>query len=431
MDDDRFDAIVVGAGPAGITAARALAAAGLSVAVLERGQYPGSKNVSGGILYRQPTEEMAPGFETEAPLERPIIEQRYLALTEDAMLGGVFRSMKFAQPPYNAYSVLRAEFDQWYAGTAEAAGAEIYPEFTIVDLIWENGAIAGVTTGDADGELLAHCVVLADGANSLLAKAAGLHREWQPSEQALISKELIALPSEKIDDRFALPSGMGAAYEIFGESTWGLLGYGFIYTNKESISIGTGALLQDLIDSGRNVNDMLDRFKRHPAIAPLIAGGETIEYAAHLIPELNYNRLPQVYADGVVVVGDAAGLLNPVNREGANLAMISGKLAAETIIDAKAKGDFSARSLSAYKKRLDESIILDDMKKVSKMAPFAHDRPHLFTDYPNLAASAALEYLTVDGVSKKEKQKKIAAMVKEMPKRRLLSDAIGALRTQR
>ncbi len=431
MDDDRFDAIVVGAGPAGITAARELAAAGLSVVVLERGQYPGSKNVSGGILYRQPTEAFAPGFEAEAPLERPIIEQRYLALTEDALLGGVFRSMKFAEPPYNAYSVLRSEFDQWYAATAEAAGAEIYPEFTIVDLVWENGKVVGVTTGDADGELLAHCVVLADGANSLLAKAAGLHREWQPVDQALIAKELIALPAEKIDDRFALPPGMGAAYEIFGESTWGLLGYGFIYTNKESISIGTGALLQDLIDSGRNVNDMLDRFKRHPAIAPLIAGGETTEYAAHLIPELHVDRLPQVYADGVVVVGDAAGLLNPVNREGANLAMLSGQLAAETIIEARKKGDFSARSLAAYKQRLDQSIILDDMKKVSKMAPFAHDRPHLFTEYPRVAASAALEYLTVDGVSKKEKQKKIAAMFKGLPKRRLLDDAIGALRTQR
>lgn len=431
MDDDRFDAIVVGAGPAGITAARELATAGLSVVVLERGQYPGAKNVSGGILYRHPTEQFAPGFESEAPLERPIIEQRYLALTGDAMLGGVFRSMKLAQPPFNAYSVLRSEFDQWYASTAEAAGAEIYPEFTIVDLIWENGKIAGVTTGDSDGELLAHCVVLADGANSLLAKAAGLHREWQPSEQALIAKELIALPAEKIDDRFALPAGMGAAYEIFGESTWGLLGYGFIYTNKESISIGTGALLQDLIESGRNVNDMLDRFKNHPAIAPLLSGGETIEYAAHLIPELNVDRLPQVYADGVVVVGDAAGLLNPVNREGANLSMLSGKLAADTIIEAKARGDFSARQLSAYKHRLDESIIMDDMKKVSRMAPFAHDRPHLFTDYPKLVASAALEYLTVDGVSKKEKQKKIASMFKGLPKRRLIGDAIGALRTQR
>src|SRR3954465_11064662 len=105
--DDRFDAIVVGAGPAGITAAKELASAGLSVVVLERGQFPGAKNVSGGILYRHPTEQLCPGFEAEAPLERPIIEQRYLMLTEDAMLGGMFRSMRFAEQPYNAYSVLR------------------------------------------------------------------------------------------------------------------------------------------------------------------------------------------------------------------------------------------------------------------------------------------------------------------------------------
>ena len=404
--------------------------AGLSVVVLERGQYPGSKNVSGGILYRQPTEQFAPGFEAEAPLERPIIEQRYLALTEDAMLGGIFRSMKFAEPPYNAYSVLRSEFDQWFASTAEEAGAEVYPEFTVVDLLWEDGKVAGVTTGDAEGELLSHCVVLADGANSLLAKAAGLHREWHPSEQALIAKELIALPAEKIDDgspsrpawarptrSSANPPGVSLAMD---SST---------RTRSRSRS-APARLLQDLIESGRNVNDMLDRFKQHPAIAPLIAGGETIEYAAHLIPELDVDRLPQVYADGVVVIGDAAGLLNPVNREGANLSMLSGRLAAETIVEAKAKGDFSARTLAAYRKRLDQSIILDDMKKVSKMAPFAHDRPHLFSEYPTLAASAALEYLTVDGISKKEKQKKMAAMFAGLPKRRLLGDAIGALKSQ-
>src|SRR5829696_6832423 len=161
MDVDRFDAIVVGAGPAGITAAKDMAAAGLSVVVLERGQYPGSKNVSGGILYRHPTEAMCPGFEAEAPLERPIIEQRYLVLTDDAMLGGLYRSMKFAEQPYNAYSVLRSEFDQWYASKAEEAGAEVFPEFTVTDLLWENGKVSGVTTGEPDGELLANVVVLA------------------------------------------------------------------------------------------------------------------------------------------------------------------------------------------------------------------------------------------------------------------------------
>jgi electron transfer flavoprotein-quinone oxidoreductase len=428
MADDRLDAIVVGGGPAGITAAKDLAAAGLTVVVLERGQYPGAKNVSGGILYRHPTEEMAPGFEAEAPLERPIIEQRYLMLTADAMLGGAYRSMQFAQAPYNAYSVLRAEFDQWYATKAEEAGAEVYPEFTVVDLLWEDGQVVGVTTGDAEGELFSHCVVLADGANSLLAQKAGLHREWAPMDQALVAKELIALPAEKIEDRFALPEGLGTALEIFGESTWGLLGYGFIYTNKETLSIGTGALLGDLINSGRNVNDMLDRFKQHPAIAPMIQGGEVVEYSAHLIPEGGYNRLPQLYADGVVIVGDAAGLVNPLNREGANLAMLSGRLAAQAIVEAKQRDDFSAVKLARYRELLEESVVLKDLHKIRNTTDFAHARPHLFGEYPRLVSDVAHEYLTVDGSSKKDKQRKIARMLWSLPKKRLLSDLTGAAR---
>lgn len=428
MDDERFDAIVVGAGPAGVSAAREMAAAGLSVVVLERGQFAGAKNVWGGILYREPTEQMLPGFEAEAPLERPIIEQRYVLLTEDAMLGATYRSQRFATAPYNSYSVLRSPFDRWHATRAEAAGAEVYPEFTVVDLLWDDGQVVGVTTGDAEGELFAHCVVLADGANSLLAQKAGLHQEWEPIEQALVAKELIALPPEKIEDRFGLPSGLGTALEIFGESTWGLLGYGFIYTNKETLSLGTGALLEDLIRTGINVNDMLDRFKRHPAIEPLIAGGEVVEYSAHLIPEGGYNRLPRLYADGVVVVGDAAGFVNPLNREGVNLAMLSGTLAAQAIVEAKERADFSAATLSRYRELLDESVVIKDLHKIRNVTDFAHGRPHLLTDYPNLLSDVAREYLTVDGVPKKHKQAKIVRMLRDLPKKRLLSDAVGAFR---
>jgi electron transfer flavoprotein-quinone oxidoreductase len=337
--------------------------------------------------------------------------------------------MKFAERPYNAYSVLRSEFDRWFATTAEAAGAEVYPEFTITDLVWDGGKVAGVTTGEPDGELRGNVVVLADGANSLLAQRAGLHGDLRPIDQALVAKELIALPAEKIEDRFALPKGFGTAYEIFGESTSGLLGYGFIYTNKESISIGTGGLLEDLIKTGKNVNDMLDRFKQHPAIAPLIDGGETVEYSAHLIPEGGFKRLPRLFSDGVVVVGDAAGFVNPVNREGANLAMISGKLAAQAIIEAKERNDFSIVALSRYRELLDESIVMKDLFKVRNTTDFAHARPHLLTEYPELMAAAAHEHLSVDGRSKKEKQRAIVQMIKALPKGRLFSDAVGAFRS--
>jgi electron transfer flavoprotein-quinone oxidoreductase len=427
--EDRFDAIVVGAGPAGITAARDLAAAGRSVVVLERGQYPGAKNVSGGILYRQPTEAMVPGFEAEAPLERPIIEQKYVLLTGDDMIGLTYRTQQFARPPYNAYSVLRSQFDRWYATTAEAVGAEVYPEFTVTDLLWDDGQVVGISTGDPDGELLARSVVLADGANSLLSQQAGLRRDLAPIEQALVAKELIALPAAAIEERFALPPGMGTAYEIFGESTMGLLGYGFIYTNKESLSIGAGALLSDLIETGYNVNDMLDRFKRHPAVAPLLAGGETIEYSAHLIPEGGYNRLGRVFGDGVVVVGDAAGFVNPVNREGANLAMISGRLAAQAIDEAIDRDDLSAAGLSRYRELLDESVILQDMRKIRNVTDFAHDRPYLLNDLPALLSDAMRTYLTVDGTPKAEKYGKIARrMLAGTPKRRTLADVVNAWR---
>ena len=424
--DEAFDAIVVGAGPAGVTAARELAQVGLTVVVLERGAFPGAKNVWGGILYREPTEAMLPGFEAQAPLERPIVEQRYLLLTEDAMMGATYRSQRFATPPYNAYSVLRSPFDRWHAETAEAAGAEVYSEFTVTDVVWEDGAVVGVTTGDPDGELRARCVVLADGANSLLAQKIGLHAEWEPLDQALVAKELIALPAEKIEDRFALESGTGTALEIFGESTWGLLGYGFVYTNRESISIGTGALLGDLIESGRNVNDMLDRFKKHPSIAPLIQGGETVEYSAHLIPEGGYDRLPRLYGDGVVVVGDAAGFVNPLNREGVNLAMLSGKLAAQAIVEAKAADDFSAASLARYRELLAGSVVFADLKKIRHVTPFAHARPHLLRDYPQLLSAMLGEYLTVDGTPKGIKQKNMLGMAARLPKKRLLGDLLGA-----
>jgi electron transfer flavoprotein-quinone oxidoreductase len=424
MDDERFDAIVVGAGPAGIAAAKTLAEAGLTVVVLERGAFPGAKNVWGGILYREPTEAMAPGFEEDAPLERPIIEQRYVLLTGDSMMGATYRSQKLATPPYNAYSVLRSPFDQWFASTAEAAGADVYPEFTVVDLLWEDGTVVGVTTGDEEGELFSHCVVIADGANSLLAQRLGLHDEWEPIEQALVAKELIALPADVIEARFGLPEGMGTALEIFGESTAGLLGYGFIYTNKESLSIGTGALLEDLIATGLNVNDMLDRFKKHPAIAPLIAGGETLEYSAHLIPEGGYNRLPRLFTDGAVVVGDAAQLVNPLNREGANLAMLSGKFAAQAIVEAKAAGDFSAMQLSRYRELLDDSFVMKDLHKIRNVTDFAHARPHLLREYPEMVSAMAEEYLRVDGTPKKDKLKKIARMLTAQPKGRLLRDAI-------
>jgi electron transfer flavoprotein-quinone oxidoreductase len=429
MQDERVDVIVVGAGPAGAAAALELARAGLEVVVIERGAYPGSKNVMGGIIYRQPTEQLVPEFWKEAPLERAMIEQRFWLLTDEDSLGGVFRTQEFAREPHNAYTVMRGDWDQWFASKAEEAGAFIIPQMVVNDLLWRDGKIDGVKTGDEEGDLHADVVVIADGANSLLAQKAGLNDEWSPTEQALISKELIQLSREQINERFNVPDGLGVAMEIFGQSTAGLLGYGFIYTNDETISIGTGAMLEDLIQSGLNTNDILDRFKAHPSIEPLIAGGETIEYTAHLIPEGGWRSLPTLYTDGAVVVGDAAGLVNPLNREGSNFAMISGKLAAKAIVEAKEAQNFSAAQLSRYRELLGDSFILKDLHKIRNLTGFAHARPHLLTDLPELLADVAREYLTVDSVPKKEKQQKMLRMLRDgMPVRQLVDDAVAGFR---
>lgn len=410
---EKFDAIVVGCGPAGSATAYRMAKAGLKVIMIERGEYPGAKNVMGGVLYRHPLDEILPEFIDEAPIERPLVEQNYWILGADSNVKIGYRDLKWGEPPHNNFTVFRAKFDQWFAKKAVEQGALLINETVVTEVIVRDGRAVGVKTGRPDGDIYANIVIVADGVNSLLAKQLGFRKALKPSDVAIAAMQVINLPPEKIEDRFMLEKNQGATIEVFGEATQGMVGTGFIYTNKESISIGVGTLLSDLSKSGKRPHELLEAFKLHPIIRKIVEGGEAKEYLAHLIPEGGYNTIPKLVGHGVMIVGDAAQLVNGLHREGSNLAIKSGILAADAAITAHELNDFSENILYSYHQNLMKSFIGEDLKKYKDATELMSNNPDYFNVYMPMMAQALSEFFTVDGVSKWDKQKLIMDMIKD------------------
>jgi electron transfer flavoprotein-quinone oxidoreductase len=432
-EEEKLDAVVVGAGPAGTAAALTMARAGLQVALVEKGVKPGSKNVMGGILYTHYLEEVVGEAWKQAPLERPIIEEQRWMLTEEAairLLG--YKNLRNREHPHS-YSVLRAKFDAWFAEQAEAAGAFLIPETVVEELIVRDGRVVGVRTG-REGDLLADVVVVCEGIGlgSRLLEKAGLRKPPRRDQVAVAMKEVIALDPAVIESRFNCEPGEGATIEAYGDAMRGLSGMAFIYTNRDTISVGGGALLSEMSDTRlsreelqrRSPNELLNHFKNHPAIRPLVQGGETVEYLAKMIPEGGHRGMPRVYGDGYLVCGDAAMLSNPVHREGSNLAMTSGRLAGETVVHAKERGDFSERALSEYRMRLDTSWVMADMRKYDRAVPLLEHNPRLMGQYPRILDRALDEFFRVDGVSKWDKQSRVLRMMRREGGLRMIRDSI-------
>ena len=434
MPAEKFDAIVVGAGPAGNSCAYTLAKRGLKVLQIERGEYPGSKNVQGAIMYADMLEKIIPDFREDAPLERHIIEQRAWYMDDTSYAGVQYRSDDFNEEKPNRYTIIRAQFDKWFSRRVREAGALLILETTVTDLCFSDGKVIGVKTDRAGGTLLADVVVMAEGVNGLLGSKAGLRPAPKPDTVALAVKEMHFLPSEVIEARFNVKGDEGVVIEAAGTITKGMAGTGFIYTNKESISLGIGCLVSDLTETGLAPYDLLDSFKRHPAVAPLLAGSEVKEYAAHLIPEGGYKAVPQLYGDGWLIVGDAGQFVNSVHREGSNLAMTTGRMAAEAIFQIKARRDeMSAENLSLYQKMVEKSFVMKDLKKYKRLPDFLHtSKKHLFGTYPELVSKAAQAFLRVDGKDKKSKERDIIrTVVKTRGVMGLASDAWKLARSWR
>lgn len=406
-EENFFDVIVVGAGPAGTTAALVLARAGLNVALLERGDQPGSKNVFGGILYTTVLNRLIPNFWEQAPVERHIKGLRiYLISPTNAVSIGV-ESEDHNQPPYNnSFTVSRASFDQWYARQAEEAGAVMLTNTVVDDLLWYRGKVIGIRARGGEGDLYADAVIVADGVNSVLAEKSGLRKRYAPRQVSLGMKEVIELPRSVIEDRFNVDGDAGIEIKyIAGDATKGIWGGGNIYPGKESVSLVTWLSLEPLIKSNLKAVDLFEQFKAHPFVRNYIKGGNTIEYQAHLAPDGGYDFTPQPYTSGLMIAGDAARFLNAsIHYEGTNFAMASGEAAAKAFLEARKNQDYSARSLSLYQKLLDESFVMKDLKRYRKMNRFAETNPEFFGPYLDVITQTAVDFFTMKEMPKRSQE---------------------------
>ena len=422
MSEDKFDAIVVGAGVAGSVAALVMARAGLDVLVIERGDSAGCKNMTGGRLYAHTLEAIIPGFAVSAPVERKVTREKISFLTEESAVTLDFHREQPDVPQHASYTVLRNRLDPWLMEQAEQAGAQFIPGVRVDALVREGNKVTGVQAGD--DILQANVVVLADGVNSMLGRSLGMVPASDPHHYAVGVKEVIGLTPEQINDRFNITGEEGAAWLFAGSPSDGLMGGGFLYTNKDSISLGLVCGLGDIAHAQKSVPQMLEDFKQHPAVAPLIAGGKLVEYSAHVVPEAGINMLPELVGDGVLIAGDAAGMCMNLGFtiRGMDLAIAAGEAAAKTVLSAMKSDDFSKQKLAEYRQHL-ESGPLRDMRMYQKLPAFL-DNPRMFSGYPELAVGVARDLFTIDGSAPELMRKKILRHGKKVGFINLIKDGM-------
>lgn len=370
-----FDAIVVGAGPAGSAAALSLARVGANVLMLEKAMIPGERSMTGGVLYGDfpgglGLISLVPDFETTAPVERQMLSHEVVLLGPTDRANGEARYYKMTKASIPArlglfnldfdtghdYSVLRRSFDRWFASQAVQEGAMLSTSTTVEGLIKEGGAVVGVRT--TKEELRANVVIDTSGVTSKLVEEAGLRGRLLPRQLYHGMKRVYKLDPLTIEKRFRVPPGKGRAMFFLGEFMHDIAGGAFIYTNRDSLSVGLVVSMESLLratterfDAVGKLIDVQDEFEAHPMVAELLDGAQVVEYAAHNIPKGHRSILKTPYADGYLVAGDALGSFVKVGPmiDGMRRAITSGMLAAKAYAEASTSGSFRARNLSRYR----------------------------------------------------------------------------------
>ncbi len=417
--DEKFDCIIVGGGIAGLSAAMVLARANLRFLLIERGAFCGAKNVSGGVLWGSDLARLVPGYwEDDDGFERFVNHRRLTFMDAESAFSIDFKSAHFDEPPYPGVTVLRARFDNWLAEKVQqtldasdvADASFLVTNVLVEEILREDGRVVGIRAGDE--RFFADCVILAEGVNNLLTRQVGLQPAYVPADYVAVGvKEVIRFERRVLEDRFQLEGRSGLSNEFVGFASQGVEGGGFLYTNRDSVSVGLVLGMKDLRQKGLKPYDVLDAFKRHPALTGMLRGGEVLEYAAHVVSTGDLRGLPnELYADGLLLAGEAAGLLLNAGKaiQGMDYAMRSGILAAETVAEARRQNDFSAATLKAYRAALEDSFVLRDMRAFQGAVHLLHS-PAMFGPVPDLVCDFGRRFFTVQSAP----TQKAAQMMKE------------------
>ena len=367
---EHFEAVVVGAGPGGAAAAATLANAGVETLVLERGVDAGSKNVSGGLIYAEESapytlDSLFPGFREDAT-ERPV-DEHYI----HNIAGNNVKTFDLSRLHHHdtvwSDAVLRRRMDSWLAAevhelTRETGGG-LLTDVRVNGLLYDNGDIVGVTCDELD-PITADIIIAADGVNSELARDAGLMDWDEPDEWFQGVKAVVEMDPAAINERFGLGEENGAAHLFSGDLFDGVRGGGFLYTNEDSLSIGTVFHLDSLVETAAEPHQLLDALLTHPLMDQWFDGEyEEREYAAKLVPDSKKVAHPAPHRGRLLLVGDAAGQMQaqgPVIK-GMNHAVSAGGLAAEAYIDANARGE-PATAGRLYQKKLNDEGVMDKLR---------------------------------------------------------------------
>jgi electron transfer flavoprotein-quinone oxidoreductase len=397
VEEEKVEVVIVGAGLAGLSAAYVLAQGGVDTVVVERGDYPGAKNVTGGRIYMHPIRHYFPELWEDAPLERYVTRETLTMMAENSSTSMTLDSNRFREEPYHSYTILRSKFDRWFGDKVMETGAFVLPKSRVDDLIMEDGRVAGAIM--EEDEIPADVVVAADGVLSLMAEKAGLRETQQARHFAVSIKEVIELSPQIIEDRFNLGPSEGAAQLFFGALTKDMMGGGFLYTNIDSISLGLVVGIESLMEREPKieVHELIEEFKARPEIRNLIAGGEIVEYSAHVIPEGGIHTMPRLYSDGILVVGEAAGFgLNMLfTVRGMEFAVASGVMAAQAIMKAREKKDYSAASLAYYEELVKDSFVFKDLRTFRDVLSVLENR-RLFNYYPEAVCGIFEKLMWID-----------------------------------